>query len=226
MIQNYIHQLLQLPLFKTFTAGNLQSWFRLYPYRIESYQKKDIIFNEGEVCQHIFVILSGQVQIQKVDASGRYFNVGIAEAGEMMGANVLFSNNSRYPLSTTALTPVSLLAMPKELVLKLCQVNSNFLERLLRVASQKAFLLTQRLNEVTVQTLRQNITRYLMSRYEEVGSEIHLPFTKTAWANELGVQRPSLSRELKKLQEEGLLTVKRDLITIHDPQTLRSYALS
>lgn len=225
MISNYLDLMTQLPLFSTFTKDALRSWLNLYHYNIVNFQAGSILFNEGEPCTSIFVVLKGQVRIQKIDSSGRYFNVSEAAVGEMMGANVLFSDQSTYPLSTTAITDVTLLSLPKESVLKLCQVNVHFLETLLKIASGKAFMLTKRLNEVTVQTLKQNISRFLLQETENQGSrQVMLPFTKKEWADLLGVQRPSLQRELRRLEEMQTIIVDRDRITVTDPALLKQLA--
>ena len=221
----YLDSLIALPLFSTFTRDSLRSWLNLYNYSIQKFPSGTTIFNEGELCTSIFVLLEGQVLLQKIDSSGRYLNVAEATVGELMGPNVLFSENSCYPLSTTALTDVILLSLPKELVLKLCQVNLHFLETLLKISSGKAFMLTRRMNEVTVQTLKQNITRCLLAEANHQNSPvIRLPFTKKEWAEGLGVQRPSLQRELKKLEDLGFIIVKRDLIQIVDQTMLEKLA--
>ncbi len=221
MISSYIEGILKLPLFKTFTKDYLKSLLNLYNYSILTYGKGETIFNEGEVCTSIFIIIQGTIRIQKIDSSGRYLTVGEAASGDMIGPNVLFSDHSIYPLSTDALTDVVLLSLSKSLVLKLCQMNLNFLETLLKVSSSKAFMLTNRLNEVTVQTLKQNISRFLLAEYEKAGDPlITLPFTKKDWADKLGVQRTSLQREIKKLEDRGLISSHRDIITILKPDEL------
>ncbi|MFB0917851.1 MAG: Crp/Fnr family transcriptional regulator [Clostridiaceae bacterium] len=225
MISNYIEEIIKLPLFKTFTRDYLKSILNLYNYSIQKFDKGETIFNEGEVCSSIFVILEGEIRIQKIDSSGRYLTIGEAGPGEMIGPNVLFSDNSVYPLSTDAITQVAVLTLSKELVLKLCQINLNFLETLLRVSSGKAFMLTKRLDEVTVQTLKQNISRFLLSEFEKSGdTNILLPFTKKEWADKLGVQRTSLQREIKKMEDLGLIKASRTHISILDTEELTTIA--
>lgn len=225
MLSEYLDLMITLPLFQTFTRDGLRSWLNLYHYNIQNFSSGSIIFNEGEECRSIFIVLEGRVLIQKIDSSGRYFNVGEAAVGEMMGSNVLFSDQTTYPLSTTAITDVTLLSLPRELVIKLCQVNVHFLESLLKISSGKAFMLTRRLNEVTVQTLKQNIARFLLEAASQQGSaSIRLPFTKKVWADQLGVQRPSLQRELKRLEELQAIRVNRDQISILDEEKLLKLA--
>lgn len=225
MITQYLDLIISLPLFSTFTKDSLRSWLNLYNYNILSFSPGATIFNEGEECRSIFIVLEGKVLIQKIDSSGRFLNVSDATLGEMMGSNVLFSDNSTYPLSTTAMTDVILLSLPKELVLKLCQVNLHFLETLLKISSGKAFMLTKRLDEVTVQTLKQNIARFLLAESEQQNSSmITLPFTKKDWADNLGVQRPSLQRELKRFEDLDAITVNRNQIKLIDPELLHKLA--
>ena len=225
MITDYLDVIISLPLFQTFTRDALRSWLNLYNYSIAEFPPGSTIFNEGEECRSIFVILSGTVLIQKIDSSGRYFNVWEAAVGEIMGSNVMFSDHTFYPLSTTAITNVKLLSLPRELVIKLCQVNVHFLESLLRISSGKAFLLTKRLNEVTVQTLKQNIARFLLKEADAQDTAlITLPFTKKEWADLLGVQRPSLQRELKRLEELECIIVRRDQIQLLDEDLLQRLA--
>ncbi|NLB21737.1 MAG: Crp/Fnr family transcriptional regulator [Clostridium sp.] len=225
MISQYLDLIISLPLFSTFTKDSLRSWLNLYNYNILKFSPESTIFNEGEECRTIFIVLEGRVLIQKIDSSGRFLNVSDATLGEMMGSNVLFSDNSTYPLSTTAMTEVTLLSLPKELVLKLCQVNVHFLETLLKISSGKAFMLTRRLDEVTVQTLKQNIARFLLTESsQQESSLITLPFTKKDWAEHLGVQRPSLQRELKRFEDLDAIIVKRNQIELIDPDLLHKLA--
>jgi Mn-dependent DtxR family transcriptional regulator len=63
--------------------------------------------------------------------------------------------------------------------------------------------------------LRKNILDYLKQQVILQGSNrVHLPISKKEWADSLGVQRPSLFRELKKMREEGLIGVENRIITV------------
>lgn len=218
---NIIDKLKELKLFSSFKEDYLSKVLSENTYKIENFSKGETIFNEGETCKSIHIILKGTVIIEKIDSSGRFFTVGEAIKGDMMGPNVLFSKNSIYPLSTKAKDEVSIFMIPKDFLLKLCQDNLPFLEEVFRITSSKAFMLTKRLDEVTVQTLRQNIARFLISQMKETNSNtIKLPFTKKEWAETLGVQRPSLQRELKNLENQSMIEVSRDIIHILDEESL------
>jgi len=116
--------------------------------------------------------------------------------------------------------------MEKSAVLRLCRMNENFLELFLKSLSGRTYMLTQRIREVTLKTLREKICEYLYSIHADKGSlDVKIPFTKKYWAETLGVQRPSLSRELANLSREGLISMRGDLIRILDLEEVRKIAL-
>ena len=67
----------------------------------------------------------------------------------------------------------------------------------------------------TQRTLRENIMNYLKQQtIIQKSSVILLPISKRQLADYLGVQRPSLFRELKKLKEEGIIEINNRTIAI------------
>ncbi len=67
----------------------------------------------------------------------------------------------------------------------------------------------------TQRTLRENIMDYFKQQtIIQKSSVILLPMSKRQLADYLGVQRPSLFRELKKLKEEGIIEINNRTITI------------
>ncbi len=216
-----VQKLMTLKLFSSFPEDDLKSLLDTNTHSVKKYEKGEVIFTEGDTCRSIFIILDGTVIIEKTDVSGRYLTVGEASKGDMMGPNVLFSKNSIYPLSTRAKDNVELFIIPKDFLLMLCQKDRVFLEEVLRITSSRAFMLTRRLSELSVRTLRQNIMGFLLTEIKRTGNNfIRLPFTKKAWAENLGVQRPSLSRELKKLQDEGIIESEGSSIKVINPGKL------
>ena len=55
---------------------------------------------------------------------------------------------------------------------------------------------------------------FLGEYMNEKNEEIKLKYSKEEIANDIGIPRPSLSRELIKLRDEGLINFSRNKITI------------
>jgi len=94
----------------------------------------------------------------------------------------------------------------------------------LRILSDRILLLNKRLKE-SVLTLRQKICGFLIEEYKKQRDlRIRLPFPKKKLAEILNVERPSLSRELRKMREEGLVDFDREVIVIKDLSRLEEIA--
>lgn len=214
------------PLFCTFTNEELDDVLNNLNYNLRTYQKEEYLFIQGDECNTIFLLLSGTIEVQKIDPSGKMLLLMDVEKDEVIGAGVVFSGHDKHQMSAFAKSDIVVLEMEKSSVLRLCRMNENFLELFLKSLSGRTYMLTQRIREVTLKTLREKICEYLYSVHEERRSlSIKIPFTKKYWAETLGVQRPSLSRELANLSRDGLISMKGDHISILDLEEVRKIAL-
>jgi CRP-like cAMP-binding protein len=216
-LQNYLKVLKETSLFKDFDKDHINDILKETDYSIKSYGKDDIIFIEDDHCSNLSIVLEGMVEIQKIDASGKVLTVARFEQGDNFGENLIFSDKNLYPMTVVSKSKSLVLHIPKDTVVKLCQINAVFLNEFLRTLSNRAVNLSAKLKEVTLKTIRQKICEFLMSKYNLTKSKtINIGMSKKDWADKIGVQRPSLSRELIKMKEEGLIDYDKDLVFIKD----------
>ena len=223
-LKEYIHLLHKIPLFKSFTRKSLQEFFQTVNYRLTQYRKGSIIFIENETCNFLKIILVGVVQVQKIDSFGKILTIVDFHVGDSLGENLLFGDGNRFPMTEIAKTSTVLLRIPKEAVLHLCQQDKEFLIEFLRLISGKTYTLTGKLKQVTLKTIRQKICELLLEEYRKQGKlTINLKMSKKEWADRIGVQRPSLSRELIRMKEDGLIDYSRHDITIKNLEAMHEY---
>lgn len=224
-IINYIDTIRSTDLFNSFTEGDVISLFSKIPYKIEYYGKGDIILAEDESCNTLNLILEGTIEVQKMDSTGKVLSIAEFSTGEIFGEMLIFADRNTSPINAISKNKTAVLHMNKNAVVKLCQNNSGFLMEFLRILSNKAMLLNLKLKEVTLKTIRQKISEFILSQYKEQNSlKIKLSMTKKDWADKIGVQRPSLSRELIKMKEEGLIDYDKNIIVIEDLDTLECFS--
>lgn len=93
--------------------------------------------------------------------------------------------------------------------------NEAFLRQFLSDISGNTSVLEGKLKYYTNLSLRQRILNYLAAeQLRQQSRTIILSGTKKALAAQLGVQRSSLSRELQKMREAGLISFDRRSITV------------
>jgi CRP-like cAMP-binding protein len=94
--------------------------------------------------------------------------------------------------------------------------------KFLELISDYTLILGDKLKHFARRPLRKIITAFLKHESLKQDSKIvRLTTTKKALAESMGVQRTSLSRELQKMEQEGLITYSADTITIINPLLLR-----
>lgn len=92
---------------------------------------------------------------------------------------------------------------------------------MLTILAQTAYSLNDRLEVLMCQTLRQKIGKMLLLHCEGDYSR-KLVMTREEMAQILNVARPSLSRELMKMAEDGLIRVDGRKISIENVQALEA----
>ncbi len=194
------------------TLGTLESDGHL---KIRSYGVGEVVYFEGDTCRTYDLVLSGTLEAQSIQASGNVFTVSLFEAGDTLGANLLFGSHNHYPMTITARGAARVLHLDKEVIFPLCRQSEHFLKTFIFSLSENATILGRKLTTVGTRSLRENILTDLERLFrEQEGPVVTLPHSRQVWADHLGVQRPSLSRELGKMRDEGLIDFYQDRVTL------------
>ncbi|KPU28024.1 hypothetical protein TR13x_01370 [Caloranaerobacter sp. TR13] len=220
----YIPVLKKTKFFKNFSDKDIIALFNENNYKIKDYPKRTIIYLQNQKCRSFDMILEGIVTIKTIDENGKVLTVSEFKTGDTIGGNLLFADCNNYPMMVQAKTDVILLHMDKELVLRFCQIDMNFSNELLRSISNKILIIGTKLKSVTMKTIRQQIIEFLVNQYCVQNTlKIRLNMSKKEWAEKIGVQRPSLSRELSKMKKEGLIDYDRNTIYIKNLDIIKDY---
>lgn len=215
IINTYIDALSGLNLFRSFSQAQLIRLFCSTNYKIIRYNKGQIIHLQNEICHTMDIVLEGRVAVQKIDEAGGILKINVFSGGSILGANLLFSNKNFYPMTVIAESEAVLLHIYKELVLELSQTNVRFMTGLMTVISDRILLLTDKIDAISLKTIRQKIIDFLRYEYSVQKSDIlKMTMSKRDLAERLGVQRTSLSRELNKMRKDGLLEYNAKTIMV------------
>ena len=222
-LKNHFPVLRKISLFKSFTNEEFYILFDKINYKITKYSKDSLVFLENEPCNTLNIILDGHLQIEKTDDKGNILVVTDFKTGDLVGETLIFGEPNLYPMTTISTSEVTMLYIHKDAVLYLCQQSNEFLVEFLKLISGKAITLSRKLDQISLKTIRESIIEYILMEYSKNKSMIiPLNMTKKKWAESLGVQRPSLQRELLRLKEEGLIDYDFKYIFIKDLEGLKN----
>lgn len=163
------------------------------------------------------IVLEGNISVQKIDERGNILKVNDFLPGDNLGINLIFASSNRYPMTVIAESRSVMLHISKKLILGLSQNNPEFMAKLMTEISDKAIILTDKIDAISHKTIRQRIIDFLTYEYHiQKSNVITLHISKKELAQRLGVQRSSLSRELNKMRRDGMLEYDARTITIRD----------
>ena len=182
-------------------------------FRFVEHPKNGMIHLEGEPCRKLDVILSGRVSVVRIDESGDVLIVSTFASNDILGANLLFSSSPHYPLTVMAQEPTLLLQIDGHILFSLFLAYPDFLRCFLEYMSDHTVALSSRIRHYVNRTIRESILNYLrLERVRQGKTAVRLSVTKKELAEMIGVQRTSLSRELAKMQADGILVCKGRII--------------
>jgi len=205
------------PLFKGYCNCEIQKIINGVNYKINYYSKGQIIANEGDICNSIGIVLKGSTEVQKIFASGKTITVSRLNIGEIFGEVVIFSKVNFYPSTIVSSDTSQIMFISKDDIIKMCISDKIILKNFMEILSNKILTLDKKLENISYQTLRQKIGSMILDEYKKQKNlKIKTPYSRKEMAEQLGVPRPSLSRELLNMKSEGLIDFDRNYITILD----------
>ncbi len=188
-------------------------------------------FEEGEPCVGLYVVESGHVRIFKSSSGGREQVLSIDGPGSSIAELPVFDGGA-YPASAIAIEDVTLLLVGKQDFQALCLAHPQVGLKVLRVVGARLRRLVGIIEELSFATVRHRLASYLFRLAQESGKRtaegmvVSLPVTNQELAAQIGTVRELVSRNLSRLQAEGLLKIDGRNILIHDLKALEDESLS
>ncbi|MGE3801848.1 MAG: Crp/Fnr family transcriptional regulator [Candidatus Kapaibacterium sp.] len=184
-----------------------------------NYREETCLRTEGDSCSELFFVLSGTLRICKTGTNGK--NVTLYRVGR--GETCLLSLSSLlqetpFPAYILSEEGTSVLRLPRTTFISWYQHSERWRSFVAKTLARGTMQLVSTLDMVALHHLDAQIVRYLLE--ESDGSDI-LRRTHGLIASDLGLSREAVSRSLKKLEREGLLSLTRGEVFLMDRRRLR-----
>ncbi len=220
--QGIAQTLKRVPIFSGLTESELEY---LTSRTVErKFSGGELIFSEGDACAGLFVVQSGNVRIFKSAASGREQVLAIEGPGSSIAELPVFDGGN-YPASAQALNETGMLFVSKQAFQSLCQQHPEVALKVLKIVGSRLRRLVGIIEELSFTTVRHRLTALLLRVAKEGkkvpdGIEIVLNANNQELAAQLGTVRELVSRNLSRLQAEGLIRMDGRTIIIPDIKKL------
>jgi CRP/FNR family cyclic AMP-dependent transcriptional regulator len=193
-----------------------------------SFERGEIIFREGDPGDTCYVVKSGTIAIRRDHPDGRSRALAELRAGSIFGELSMFGAETR---SATAevLEPSSVVAILRADMQRVIRSSPDIAFKMLAELADRVRLVNEQLTRQSFQTVSGRVASTLLAqaitRQEEGAGEtdVLVKATQSEIAQLAGTSRESASRFLATLAREGVVTLGRGKVTVHDPQRLRSF---
>lgn len=190
------------------------------------FSRGETLFSEGDECRGLFVVAAGKIRIFKLSAAGREQVLAIEEPGSSFAELPVFDGGV-YPASASALEETEVLFISRKDFQNYCREHPEVALKVLAVVGSRLRRLVAIIEDLSFTTVRHRLISLLL-RLAEIGGtatkqgvRLELSETHQDLAAELGTVRELVSRNLSRLQAEGLLELKGRTILVKDLPELK-----
>lgn len=199
-------EIYDMPLFRGGDRMVLEAVLQRSPGRYASYRKGDFIALQDDVCQTLFLLCEGSVYAQMTSAEGRELTLDTLSAPDTLASAFVFGTENRYPVSIIAQADCRLWVLSRESLREILEQDRTVLRNFLTIISDHSLFLSRRINEFALQSLASRVVSYLKDNHS-IRNLQEVAFI-------LGVARPSLSRMIGQMVEQGTVCKTPDGYTL------------
>jgi len=201
-----IDDLLLCPVCGNLPANERENFLKNLDIRTKHYKKGEWIAQQGDTVKALFILLKGKVKTEMMSDSGTILNIETISAPNPLAPAFLFAENNRFPVDVVALQDCEVIIISKESVIKQLATNEKFLQKFMAFNSNRTHFLSERLKFLSTKTIKGKLAQYIIARTNN--ADFTLEMSQTELSDYFGVARPSLSRSLSEMVNEGIITLK------------------
>lgn len=190
--------------------------YQSLPGKEVKFSQNESVFLEGDVLDYVYLIEDGLVKINKIFQSGQEKILDILGPNDYIALIAVLRDETNYVATATTLSNVKAKRFSKKSILEAYNSNAKFKDACLQCAVTRTNVFQSHLtqssnfdNEDKILSVLEFFTKKF--GYIQNGKHVlDLPFSKTILASIIGIRRETLSRRLRKMENENILQVQKN----------------
>ena len=173
---------------------------------LEKHPAGTMVRQQGDLYRSLIILVEGCLEARFDSVTGKGMTVEHFEAPSAVASAVLMSSDPVLPVSLVAETHVTLITITLERVLALFAGEPAILKAYLADAGDKVRFLAEKIRLLRFDSLRLKIASHLLALSREQATDTpKWRYDREKMADLLGVARPSLSREISRMANDGFI---------------------
>lgn len=188
---------------------------------VQSYDKGQVLFHQGDEGTGFFVVRSGRIKIFKLSADGREQILHIFGEGDYF-AEVPALDGQCFPASAAAIETSVVVFFPRQAFLQLLERQPAIAINLLKSFARHLRHFSNLVDNLVLREVPARLANYLLSLSEQAGNAdvVELDLPKGQLAARLGTIPETLSRVFTRLSREGLIQINGVKVALLDRDRL------
>ncbi|MFZ5642457.1 MAG: Crp/Fnr family transcriptional regulator [Bacillota bacterium] len=190
------------------------------------YKRGDVIINEGDTADGLYIIKTGYVKVYQVSENGREKTLAILTAGDIIGEMAAFGQHIRSA-SVKAIEHTEAILIPQYRFMELLKTIPAFGLKITEVVAERLRQANRQLAQVAGCSSRDKVLCQMLYLVERFGVEhikgviIQPRLTHSDIASLAGVVRETVTKLFNELEDEGIITFERRRLIIRNLGSLQ-----
>ncbi len=210
-----VNTLQKTKLFTGISASDIAALCPLLGAQQRLCQKGTVLIGTDTVVDFAGIVADGELNTFKPDSHGSLNLIHKIRAYELFGLDIACTPSRLSPLITVCATDAQIITFPYARIAEPGSIpdrlRCELLKNILELTANENMRQLYKIDILSRKSLRERIMLYLtLQSRRRKSNEIVIPFNREEFAAYLCVDRSALSRELGRMQEEGLITFEKN----------------
>lgn len=194
----------------------------LSQHPVRSYARREVLLQQDDVPEAVFVIKRGIVKSYNLTAQGEEKPITFILKDEVFPIGWVLARQEKSQYYYEALSDVEVYVVPHDEYIRFLKTEPACLFELHRALADRNIEYQMRINALEQSRASDKVLYTLQFMAHRFGKDVsqnivrvELPFTQQDLANFMGLARETTAIELKKLERDGTITYGHHMFTIH-----------
>ena len=199
------------PLFQGISYESYCAMLHCFQAVQKSFRSDELIYDFTMPTNNaVGIVERGSASLIRIDEEGVSTVMEELGPGGVFGRTLAFATSNGDSLEVISRTSCDVLFIDYPHILKRCERacthHSLLVQNMLRLMSDKAQALSERVDVLSRRSIREKLLCYFRQLADKAGEETFtLPFSLSTLADYIATDRSAMMRELKRLREEGVV---------------------
>jgi len=218
-------QIKDIVLFQGVSQENIK--FLISQSIVRKFKPGEMVIGEDDSIRAFYVVISGQLKLYRSSVDGKEQTLQLLGPGDPFGLCTAFATNA-FPANAMAIVESSVLLIPGTVMEETARKEPAILFNIIQILSQRLKDSMELIESLALKEIPGRLASFLHQllpkKTDNKKASVELTISQRELAKILGATPEALSRALRKMANDGMLSTAGRVITILDRRALAQLA--